>query len=490
MGRNFLILMCGLFLFSCSDSLENGIESNEFVFQSTNLHENSYFDNVTRPENWKRHQSLEDMIDACQLPPRMLDTISTENLIQLCYDYPLHSIYLAYNNQMDGINCIVNSFNGFEELKKRADAAEKMIDFYDKLYVPIYVTRANSGCDYRTMKLEYFECLLSSNFIPEIYSKQYQAKLENAAQSKLRVKKSMPEIYGRKSLNVTNKIIENNLLQNVDLSGASNVDTNSSVSSLQVSDMITVYTLWGTPVEGMLFSELTSNEINSLDTYYRNTFPNAIFLKSSSKTYNCHSYAWNMTDGGKTCWINHSLSNDATANSNLKKYWSDPIGYNETTEVNATRIHYYLSDHSAIKSSVAGYYESKWGMAPLMRHAPEYGPYSNMKSRHYYAYSEVIDAGDVYHGNLICDSGVGATTIGEANRYFTGANYKNTTIKWRIENGKEVDVTGDSSWVKISVSGTSAVVTFYQMGLFNVFCEFYYKNSLIAQYSFQALVEP
>jgi len=63
-------------------------------------------------------------------------------------------------------------------------------------------------------------------------------------------------------------------------------------------------------------------------------------------------------------------------------------------------IFYYNGNHSAVKSSVAGMYESKWGPAPLMRHSPEYGPSEyNMQDRRYYVKPTISGPGFVCYGS-------------------------------------------------------------------------------------------
>lgn len=54
-------------------------------------------------------------------------------------------------------------------------------------------------------------------------------------------------------------------------------------------------------------NEMTSQEIAELNSFTIKTYPNATFLSNSSATYNCHSYAWNVSDGGKKYWINERL---------------------------------------------------------------------------------------------------------------------------------------------------------------------------------------
>lgn len=487
MNKFFKLTSLALLCFSCTDSYD---EFSDNVSLKTRATEEpmSFFDKVTAPERWRQFKTLEEMMEACQLPQQMLDTISTEGLIKLCYDYPLHSIYLAYNNQSEGINVITSNFNGFHELKNRPDATEKIIDFYDNLYLPVYLSASSNENDFTILKLNYIENILASNLLPEIQSPENKEKLEQAIQKKIQLKRSAPEIYSTYSL--TPSIRVQKFLQGDTLQNQISDDSENSINTFQMTaspKQVKVYTYLGTEVEGFNYDEMSNNEINSLNNYAKTAFPNATYINTATRSYNCHSYAWNITDGGATCWINHSKLNDATSNSNIKAYWSDFLGYTETTnEAEATKIHYYQSDHSAVKSSVPGYYESKWGSGPLMRHAPGYGPYTNMDKRHYYKFGVNYTTTEV----LNCSTGSGTTRVGIASTYNTKKTYTRTTkYVWRVENAKGEDVT-DSPDVSIDAMKTAATITFHKIGNYTIYCECYYDTRIHTQWWFEALVEP
>jgi len=120
-----------------------------------------------------------------------------------------------------------------------------------------------------------------------------------------------------------------------------------------------LYTPNGSQVHAFLSPEMSSSEIAYYTADYKLRYPNADVLANASATYNCHSYAWNMTAGGTTiCWLDQSPD--------LHLYWDDG-SYEQTTEANAVKIFYYEynSDHSAVKSIThAGKYESKGGLCP------------------------------------------------------------------------------------------------------------------------------
>jgi hypothetical protein len=118
------------------------------------------------------------------------------------------------------------------------------------------------------------------------------------------------------------------------------------------------------------------------DSVLRINYPDAVIIDTTYRIdYNCHSYAWNVSEGGANLWISQMLNDNTT--SNLAYYWTDG-SYIETDTLQAEKIFYDQSDHSAIKDpNNPGKYISKWGNYYLMRHTPTDLPY-NATVRHYY----------------------------------------------------------------------------------------------------------
>jgi hypothetical protein len=122
------------------------------------------------------------------------------------------------------------------------------------------------------------------------------------------------------------------------------------------------------------------------DKRYHDLYSNAVMVSSSSKLYNCHSYAWYSKD----------IATNNVCMSDPSPYWIDG-SYRESKIPVQNGIVFYASDsveknHSALlvgDPSGTGY-ESKWGPMPLMRHSLDDCPYSSIKSGniidiHYYA---------------------------------------------------------------------------------------------------------
>lgn len=82
-------------------------------------------------EQWKAFQSHQEMLEACQIPKSVLQSISTERLLQLCLDYPLLLDIYAFNQISNGFNSFYSSFNGIQELIKRQDALDVLLVFYE-----------------------------------------------------------------------------------------------------------------------------------------------------------------------------------------------------------------------------------------------------------------------------------------------------------------------------------------------------------------------
>lgn len=413
------------------------------------------FDSVTKPEIWKTFQTLEEMQSACQIPDDVLSNLSTEELVQICMDYPLFGNYLAYDNETFGIKKVMAGFNGFTELKKRTDAAEKLLDIYANVNVTtLYEDRENAET-YPNLKLGYLEMILCSGEIESLYQGEALQRLENLQAQKL-TEKQLTNSNSASSLKHSQL-----LKQKID--EAKNVSTTSTATS------ITIYTKYGNPVDALSVSEMSSQEIAESNSYAISHYPNATFISNASATYNCHSYAWNISDGGSRCWINAAkkLTYD-----NLMKYWTNDYYGQTSNENNATKIFYYKSDHSAIKSSVAGMYESKWGKLPHMRHAPNYGPYNNMDTRYYYT--------KAFHNGIIeCDEGncgVGKlnTKIGHTVKAI--ASGPNIILEWKVLDGKEEDAV-EKGFAILEENGKTAFVTFKLPGLYTVICEAYIKNT-------------
>ena len=81
-------------------------------------------------EEWKEFQSTQEMVDACQIPDNILSSLSTENLTDICIQYPLIINVFAYNNMNIGLDTFFDEFNGIRELYKRKEVSKELLKRY------------------------------------------------------------------------------------------------------------------------------------------------------------------------------------------------------------------------------------------------------------------------------------------------------------------------------------------------------------------------
>lgn len=58
----------------------------------------------------------------------------------------------------------------------------------------------------------------------------------------------------------------------------------------------TIYTKGGKAIEVIIYTDISDSIKQLYNEEYCSRFPNATMLASSTTTYNCHSYAWNLSD--------------------------------------------------------------------------------------------------------------------------------------------------------------------------------------------------
>lgn len=245
---------------------------------------------------------------------------------------------------------------------------------------------------------------------------------------------------------------------------------------------VNIYTPNGTIVEVDIISadeELSEYMINYRLNEIATSFPNATIISNPTMKYNCHGYAWHMSEGGDTCWI-RMKTDYLNVEYNLSSYWTDG-SYVETTSDKAQKIYYKGGDHSAIKGT-NGKYISKWADGALVEHEPTYCPYNSSSL--------------VYYARPGCNYGI--LSVSPMTDYIplnTSRTFGNNTFtrtdfsyQWSIENAK-----GDNAITKgyatISKRTNNATISFSQEGIYTICLRVYdYSNYMVGYYSYEALV--
>ena len=82
-------------------------------------------------DEWKNLSTLSEKVAVCQIPVNILNTISTEGLLETLLTYPLILDWYAFENMQNGFNRIKTENNGFSELYSRKNIFEVVKERYN-----------------------------------------------------------------------------------------------------------------------------------------------------------------------------------------------------------------------------------------------------------------------------------------------------------------------------------------------------------------------
>ncbi len=133
----------------------------------------------------EKFQSNEEMVKACQMPESILQSLSTNELIDICLHYSLIYDVFAFNNTDEGLDKLFSDFNGIRELYKRKDASNNLIKRY------IQKVNSFSLLDENRSELEKGDFIVAVDMLELILSrynsKEYNIEGEETAKNILRL---------------------------------------------------------------------------------------------------------------------------------------------------------------------------------------------------------------------------------------------------------------------------------------------------------------
>jgi len=181
-------------------------------------------------KEWATFETGEQMVKACQIPLDVLNTISTNELVTVCLNYPLFNNYMAFNDEREGISITIRQFNGLQELSQRKDGIQELIKAYADYPILSKIQNDINSKDYHIpYKLSFLELVLSDNVflskmdnneleeIRKIAVNKYADKLQNSdVYSLYSIKKTMllSAVIMNKQNKTETKNVTNTFIQN------------------------------------------------------------------------------------------------------------------------------------------------------------------------------------------------------------------------------------------------------------------------------------
>ena len=238
-------------------------------------------------------------------------------------------------------------------------------------------------------------------------------------------------------------------------------------------NLATVYTPYGSPVSDTYYrsEELSASQKAKILNDQLLEYPQAEYVDEATTTYNCHAYAWSVTEGGEKVWMGRTTNPTNT-------YWLDG-SYISATSGSATKVSYLSDNHSVVTTGMPDIFISKWGLGPLMRHHKSHCPYdasslSLLKKNNIPPYYIGTTSDDYSEGKtLYASGGYGGITLNAYYKKTAPTNYEwsaefyGSCDRWYIwPSGSKADV---SVYLNSNTSGGSVRVT----------CKMYKDNALL-----------
>jgi len=155
-------------------------------------------------EEWKTLKTVEEQFNAYNIPDEIIKTISTEELVKICLNYPEWGLMNAYNSRSTGFSVLVDLFNGFRELFSRDDAASELLKVYEKLD-PLAVDPGWTDLQQGEFGFEFtkIEMFFNQKVMIDKLDNEGLKSLKKIATEKYQNKKMMPKMYSLWNLSPT-----------------------------------------------------------------------------------------------------------------------------------------------------------------------------------------------------------------------------------------------------------------------------------------------
>ena len=112
-------------------------------------------------EEWSKIQKRKDRIEACQIPKRVISSLTTEELTELCLQYPYIENVLSFNNLNSGLNKLFRDFNGIGVLFEREDVTKELLKQYQTNLQKLATTKGRNKQEAFINSISVLEALLT-----------------------------------------------------------------------------------------------------------------------------------------------------------------------------------------------------------------------------------------------------------------------------------------------------------------------------------------
>lgn len=176
--------------------------------------------------------------------------------------------------------------------------------------------------------------------------------------------------------------------------------------------------------------EFRAADVEYINKRVKIEYPRAIVLKPATTTYNCHAYAWHISEGGSAVWMGRYTNPTSI-------YWTDGSYVEISNPIEGAKVSYANDNHSAVVTNDIDVFISKWGKRSLVKHEKHYCPYESSSLRYFVKFRPVL---------------TGPTQICDAGGTFTLSNLPaGATVQWSTDNAKALRIAAGQSAARATV---------------------------------------
>jgi hypothetical protein len=148
-------------------------------------------------KNWEQFESVAQRIAALQVPNTVLETISTEGLLETCLQFPYLTDFLFCNDHQKGFEALVSEFNGFKELLKRQDLTNVLFKKYNSVITEVITIQDQNDVERGRFAFRHFilEFILAQDVVFKNLTQEQEKQLFLLSLENTKIKNRYSEIF-------------------------------------------------------------------------------------------------------------------------------------------------------------------------------------------------------------------------------------------------------------------------------------------------------
>jgi hypothetical protein len=169
-------------------------------------------------KEWEQFESIEKRIAALQIPDAILYRIPTENLLDVCLDFPYLTDIFFYDDCQKGFEALTAEFNGFKEILKRADLTDVLLHKYETLSTDVPNLRTKSDVEQGRYTFRHFvlEYMLAQDIVCKNLKTTQEKKLFLLSSAHKKIKNEFSDIFGNMNFLPTNLLYAKRIMNDPD----------------------------------------------------------------------------------------------------------------------------------------------------------------------------------------------------------------------------------------------------------------------------------